>query len=218
MAPRAALTQAEERHAAAMLATAVSGTPSSPPAHKMPSHFDELLDLSSMTTRRLGWEASHLGGLTDLILTQWRTLAELSLSGANAPCLRKIDVGQCELLATLTLREMPSLACVHATRCPRLSSVELTKCNLITEIKLPHCKVLRTLLAPHATRLEVLSLFGCRAVSATTLEILLGVAGGALRSLDLNGTSSTQSVTEESIRQRCPGLAYLDARGRALKF
>ena len=171
-----------------------------------------------MTTRRLGWEASHLGGLTDLILTQWRTLAELSLSGANAPCLRKIDVGQCELLATLTLREMPSLACVHATRCPRLSSVELTKCNLITEIKLPHCKVLRTLLAPHATRLEVLSLFGCRAVSATTLEILLGVAGGALRSLDLNGTSSTQSVTEESIRQRCPGLAYLDARGRALKF
>ena len=77
---------------------------------------------------------------------------------------------------------------------------------------------MRLLRAPQSTRLATLSLFGCRALGVPCLEALLAVAGASLTSLDLNGTSSTQGLTEASIRAQCPALEHLDARGRARPF
>ena len=58
---------------------------------------------------------------------------------------------------------------------------------------------------------------GCRSLNGGRVETLLRVCGSALRSLDLNGAVATEHVTEVSLRQACPNLEHLDARGRARK-
>ena len=73
------------------------------------------------------------------------------------------------------------------------------------------------LTAPESTGIGTLSLFGCRSLGGITVETLLRVCGKAVRSLDLNGAIATESVTEASLRQACPGLEHLGARGRARK-
>ena len=180
--------------------------------------LEELVDLSTAGTRRLGWDVCHLGTLHELGLVSWRSLRELALSGTNAPKLRKLDLAACEQLGYVTLKALPELHFLNASGCPQLHTLDVQDCPDLSQLKLAQCKSLRHLTAPHSSRLATLSLFGCRVVSTATLEALLRVAGHSLASLDLNGTFATQSLTEASIRQQCPRLEHLDAKGRVLKF
>ena len=98
-----------------------------------------------------------------------------------------------------------------------LAAVALRECAWLETLKLSACKALDMLEAADSPRLSTLSLFGCRHVGGGTLETLLKVCGGTLRSLDINGAVGTENVTEATLHQLCPALDHLDGRGRARK-
>ena len=192
-------------------------------AHRAPRDLDldDLDDLPSVTealARPVGWEHTRMPKLLELSLSTWRSLKALTIEAANAPLLRKLDVGGCEQLLTLSLSALPDLHTVNASRCHLLHTLDAKQCPALAKLNLAHCKSLHAIVAPASNQLASLSLFGCRSLDLPELEALLGTAGQALRSLDLNGTTSTESLTEESIRETCPYLTHLDARGRAFKY
>lgn len=75
----------------------------------------------------------------------------------------------------------------------------------------------RDLTASGSTTLSTLLLFGCRRLSAEAVRAVLREASDALRTLDINGTLTGAELSEADIRNLCPRLTKLDARGRALK-
>ena len=191
--------------------------------HRAPRDLDldDLDDLPSVTealARPVGWEHTRMPKLLELSLSTWRSLKALTIEAENAPLLRKLDVGGCEQLLSLSVSALSDLHTVNASHCHVLHTLDAQKCPALAKLNLAHCKSLRALAAPASDQLASLSLFGCRSLGVPALEAMLGAAGEALRSLDLNGTTSTESLTEESIRATCPYLTHLDARGRAFKF
>ena len=122
------------------------------------------------------------------------------------------------LLFTRLFPSLAALAVVNLSQCIQLQAVQIDRSASLAKLNLNSCKSLDTLSASESAGLATLSLFGCRNIGLAGLEALLSVCGGSLASLDLNGTSSTQSLSEASIRRQCPALEHLDARGRALKF
>ena len=186
-------------------------------AASSPSLVDvEALLASPAVATPLGWEHVRMPRLLMINLAHWRSLRRLNLDGANAPKLDALLVNGCEQLTFISSR-LPSLALLNASSCARLHTVRLLESPRLETLKLASCKALDTLVASESAHLATLTLFGCRALGGGTLEGLLRVCGGALRSLDLNGAVGTENVTEESLRRLCPSLEHFDGRGRLRK-
>lgn len=121
------------------------------------------------------------------------------------------------LLFTRLFPSLAALAVVNLSQCIQLQAVQIDRSASLAKLNLNSCKSLDTLSASESAGLATLSLFGCRSLNGGRVETLLRVCGSALRSLDLNGAVATEHVTELSLRQACPNLEHLDARGRARK-
>ena len=166
-----------------------------------------------------GWapHANAGAALTSLNLSGWsRALDTLVADASHLPQLTTLLVAQCDALRTVELA-LPRLTKLIASKCPALDTARLN-CPLLTELSFAHSKTLHAVHLSGEPPVGVLSLFGCRTLNREPFRTLLATVGATLRSLDINGTLGTREISEDAIRQACPHLEHLDARGRALKF
>ena len=132
------------------------------------------------------------------------------IEGPSFSQLSKLEIRDCENLASLELHSSPSLSKLKINNCENLSSLELHSPSSLSELEIYKCPNFASFKVDRLPSLETISLSGVGYVVIQQIEFVSASSSSSssLKFLSITGIVDMISFPKELL-QHCPGLATL---------